>query len=217
RLRRLEQVQDVFRTRCGPQGEQLMVGVCERPPAADGDEARVAVFREDHGCTLLLASAQRPGFSRRLGVRHRPVGPPPAITTACLVIATLLPASPAPAHHIPRPPRRPCRTARRSTRPRAVVRPPRTGTWTRASAGAPAGRPAPAARRHRPAAPRPPRTAARTPAAPRRVRATAPRVPPPVRRARVTHTSTPTHPCRSSHFRRFWPLPAILRHDPGPA
>src|SRR3989440_11835823 len=58
-------MQDVFRTRCGPQGEQLMVGVCERPPAADGDEARVAVFREDHGCTLLLASAQRPGFSRR--------------------------------------------------------------------------------------------------------------------------------------------------------
>jgi hypothetical protein len=40
-----------------------MVGVGERPPAADGDEARIALFREDHGCTLLLASAQRPGFS----------------------------------------------------------------------------------------------------------------------------------------------------------
>src|SRR5258708_6146677 len=26
-----------------------MVGVGERPPAADGDEARVAVFRKDHG------------------------------------------------------------------------------------------------------------------------------------------------------------------------
>jgi len=52
RLRRLEQVQDVYRTRCGPQGEQLMVGVFERPPAADSDEARVAVFREDDGCTL---------------------------------------------------------------------------------------------------------------------------------------------------------------------
>src|SRR5205814_8206964 len=51
RLSRLEQVEDVFRTRCGPQGEQLMVGVCERPSTADGDEARIAVFREDHGCT----------------------------------------------------------------------------------------------------------------------------------------------------------------------
>jgi hypothetical protein len=42
RLRRLEQVQDVFRTRCGPQGEQLMVGVGERPSAAYGDEPGVA-------------------------------------------------------------------------------------------------------------------------------------------------------------------------------
>src|SRR5437588_4903924 len=52
RSRRLEQLQDVLRTRCGPEGEQLMVGVGQRPPAADGDEARVALFREDHGCTL---------------------------------------------------------------------------------------------------------------------------------------------------------------------
>jgi len=71
RRRRLKEVQDVFRTRCGPQGEQLMVGVGERPPAADGDEAMVAVFREDHGYTFLLASARRPGFSRRLGVPVR--------------------------------------------------------------------------------------------------------------------------------------------------
>jgi len=51
-----------------------MVGVCERPPAADGDQARVAVFREDHGCPLPRASAQRPGFSRRLGVQVRSSG-----------------------------------------------------------------------------------------------------------------------------------------------
>src|SRR5262249_38441079 len=51
-------MQDVFRTRCGPQGEQPMVGVCERPPAADGDEARVAVFREDHGCTPFKLSRE---------------------------------------------------------------------------------------------------------------------------------------------------------------
>jgi hypothetical protein len=36
-LRRLERVQDVFHTRCCPQGEQTMVGVCERAPAADGE------------------------------------------------------------------------------------------------------------------------------------------------------------------------------------
>src|SRR5256885_16639661 len=36
-----------------------MVGVRERPPAADGDETGVAVFGEDHGCTRPVASAQR--------------------------------------------------------------------------------------------------------------------------------------------------------------
>ena len=57
-----------------------------------------------------------------------PVGPPPAITIACPVISILRPASRwlPPAHHIPRPPRRPCRTARRPTRPRAGA-----GLWGR--------------------------------------------------------------------------------------
>jgi hypothetical protein len=41
----------VFRTRCSPQDEQLMIGVGERSPSADGDEARVTVFRKDHTCT----------------------------------------------------------------------------------------------------------------------------------------------------------------------
>jgi hypothetical protein len=31
----------------------------------------------------------------------------------------------------------------------------------------------------------------------------------------VTHTSTTTHALRDTHFRRFWPAPVILRHDPG--
>ncbi len=50
-LHRLEEVQNVLCARGRPQGEKLMVGVCERAPAADGDQARVAVFRQDHGCT----------------------------------------------------------------------------------------------------------------------------------------------------------------------
>jgi len=70
-LHRLEEVQNVLCARGRPQSEEPMVGVCERPPAADSDEARVAVFREDHGCPLLRASAQRPGFSRRLGGQVR--------------------------------------------------------------------------------------------------------------------------------------------------
>ena len=41
-----------------------MVGVRERPPAADGDEAGVAVFGEDHGCTCPVAFAQRIGSCR---------------------------------------------------------------------------------------------------------------------------------------------------------
>ncbi len=70
-LHRLEEVQNVLCARGSPQGQESMVGVRERPPAADGDEARVAVFREDHGSILLLASAQRPGFSRRLRIQVR--------------------------------------------------------------------------------------------------------------------------------------------------
>lgn len=35
-----------------------MVSVRERPPAADGDEAGIAVFGEDHGCSPSVAFAQ---------------------------------------------------------------------------------------------------------------------------------------------------------------
>jgi len=65
-LHRLEEVQNVLCARGRPQSQEPMVGVRERPPAADGDEAGVAVFGEDHGCTRPVASAQRI-VSRRHG------------------------------------------------------------------------------------------------------------------------------------------------------
>ena len=49
RLFRLEEVQNVLCARCRPQSQDPMVGVRERPAAADGDEARVALLGEDHG------------------------------------------------------------------------------------------------------------------------------------------------------------------------
>ena len=51
-----------------PQSQEPMVGVRERPPAADGDEAGVAVFGEDHGCTRPVASAQLIVSRRHRGV-----------------------------------------------------------------------------------------------------------------------------------------------------
>jgi hypothetical protein len=51
-LHRLEEVQNVLCARGSPQSQKPMVGVRERPPAADGDEARVAVFWQDHGSTV---------------------------------------------------------------------------------------------------------------------------------------------------------------------
>jgi hypothetical protein len=51
-LHRLEEVQNVLCARGSPQSQELMVGVRERPPAADGDEAGVAVFWQDHDSTV---------------------------------------------------------------------------------------------------------------------------------------------------------------------
>jgi hypothetical protein len=45
----LEEVQDVFGTCRCPQRVEVMVGVGERAPSADRDEARIALLREDHG------------------------------------------------------------------------------------------------------------------------------------------------------------------------
>src|SRR5574341_2088120 len=47
-LHRLEEVQNVLCAYGRPQSQEPMVGVRERPPAADGDEAGVAIFGEDH-------------------------------------------------------------------------------------------------------------------------------------------------------------------------
>ena len=48
RLSRLEEVKDVLRARCRPQGEELVIRIGEGSTAADRHETRVAVFREDH-------------------------------------------------------------------------------------------------------------------------------------------------------------------------
>ena len=47
-LSRLEEVKDVLRARCRPQGEELVIRIGERPTAADRHETTVAVLREDH-------------------------------------------------------------------------------------------------------------------------------------------------------------------------
>jgi hypothetical protein len=47
-LHRLEEVQNVLRARGSPESQEPMVGVGKRPPTADGDEAGVAILREDH-------------------------------------------------------------------------------------------------------------------------------------------------------------------------
>src|SRR5438552_17175270 len=51
RLSRLEEVKDVLRARCRPQGEELVIRIGEGPTAAGRHETRVAVFREDHTST----------------------------------------------------------------------------------------------------------------------------------------------------------------------
>jgi hypothetical protein len=52
RLHRLEEVQNVLCAHGSPQSQEPMVGVRERPPAADGDEAGVAISWQDHGSTV---------------------------------------------------------------------------------------------------------------------------------------------------------------------
>ena len=48
-LRRLVEVQNVLRARGSPHHQEPVAGVRKRPPTADGDEAGVAIFGEDHG------------------------------------------------------------------------------------------------------------------------------------------------------------------------
>src|SRR5262249_14677520 len=51
KLSRLEDVKHVLRTRCRPQGEELVIRIGEGPTTADRHETRVALFREDHTST----------------------------------------------------------------------------------------------------------------------------------------------------------------------
>src|SRR5690606_22386344 len=57
-LYRLEEMQDVLSARGRPQGQEPVVGVRERPPAADGDEAGGAVFGKDHGGNVPARASQ---------------------------------------------------------------------------------------------------------------------------------------------------------------
>ena len=57
-LHRLEERKNVCCAVGRPQRQEPMVSICEHPPAADGDEAGVALFRQDHDCTPSVASAQ---------------------------------------------------------------------------------------------------------------------------------------------------------------
>ena len=45
---RLEEVENVLRARCRPEGQELVMRIAERPATADGHETTVAVLREDH-------------------------------------------------------------------------------------------------------------------------------------------------------------------------
>jgi len=49
--RLLEVIKYVLRTRYRPQGEEVVIRICEGPAAADRYEARVAIFGKDHDCT----------------------------------------------------------------------------------------------------------------------------------------------------------------------
>src|SRR5207302_823841 len=57
-LHRLEEVQNVLCARGSPQSQEPMVGVRERTPAADGDEAGVAVFWQDHGWSVTQTASK---------------------------------------------------------------------------------------------------------------------------------------------------------------
>ena len=94
-LYRLKKVQNVFCAYGGPQSQELVIGVRERPPAADGDETGVTVFGKNHGCRScrnILTSGLN-GRNIQWGLRHSPVGgrviASQRLYTACaLVVST---------------------------------------------------------------------------------------------------------------------------------
>src|SRR5438445_352343 len=68
---RLEEVQDVFRARCRPQGEEIVIRISEGPTAADRHETRVAFFREDQPSTspariCLTSTTMSPPLQERI-------------------------------------------------------------------------------------------------------------------------------------------------------
>jgi hypothetical protein len=74
---RLEKVQNVLRARGRPQRQEPVIGIRERPPAADGDEPGVTVFGQDHHSTVKRCSISH---QRRVGRpwRHVPTAGQPA-------------------------------------------------------------------------------------------------------------------------------------------
>jgi hypothetical protein len=48
RPHRLEQVKDMLRAQCGPESQEMMVGIGKAPTTAKRDEARVSNLRQNH-------------------------------------------------------------------------------------------------------------------------------------------------------------------------
>jgi len=55
RLSRLEEVKDVFRARCCPQGQEMVIRISEGPTPPDCHETRIAVFWEDYSRSLFCS------------------------------------------------------------------------------------------------------------------------------------------------------------------
>jgi hypothetical protein len=51
-----------------PHSQESMVGARESPSATDGDEVRVAVFGEDHGCNLVFVKDRVRGVEGVAGI-----------------------------------------------------------------------------------------------------------------------------------------------------
>src|SRR5438309_876843 len=76
---RLEEVQDVFRARSRPQGEEMVIGISEGPTAADRHETGVAFFRENQPSTALarirVTSTAMPSAPSGANSQRAPVMP----------------------------------------------------------------------------------------------------------------------------------------------
>src|SRR5438552_16770850 len=72
---RLEEVQDVSRARCRPEGEEMVIRISEGPTAADRHETRVALFRQDQPSTspagICLTATTMSPLQERIHSAHR--------------------------------------------------------------------------------------------------------------------------------------------------